>query len=418
MTHPHVLILAGGLGTRLRAAVQDLPKPMADIGGKPFLEHQIEYLKSQGFSQFTILAGYKGTLISDHFGNGASLGVEIQTIIEKEPLGTGGAAREALEHLRSDRFLLLNGDSMKVSDYRHFLSCAPEDALVTIGLHYTSDLSRYGSVRITPEGHVDSFVEKSKSPPVDGYINAGVYLFSRSLLPDLPQGRSSLETGVFPHLLKQKKVCGVPLGGRFIDIGTPESYALARERLPSWLKESPRPCLFLDRDGTLIRHVDYLHKPEDVEVIPEMIELLKIAKTKNWWTVIVTNQSGVARGLFTENDCEIVHAHIDKVLAGHGLKIDAWFFCPYHPKHGDSGYLRESPLRKPEPGMLLLASESLPIDMQKSVMIGDAAVDEIRLAGLRSFFVQGDHDLSAVKNKKAVFSSHAALLAHLNKTVF
>lgn len=395
------------MGSRLRSVISDVPKPMADIAGRPFLERQICYFRDQGFKKFTILAGYKGDLIERHFGNGDRLGVEIRTLIEREPLGTGGALRFALTESGERHFFLINGDSMLAGDYRYFLKYASQP--FAIALHYTSDLSRYGAVEVGERGKIRSFIEKSNVPAHDGFINAGVYSFTREILNWLPEGPSSIERDVFPKLCEKGLLSGLPLGGRFIDIGIPESYQLACEKLPGWLDAGRRPCLFLDRDGTLIRHVNYLHKSEDVDVIPEMIEAIRFARENDWWTVMVTNQSGVARGMFTEADCHAVHDHIDDELIKHGVHVDRWFLCPFHPHHGSGKYLRESPLRKPGPGMILRAMEELPIDLERSVMAGDHPGDQIDLPGLRCLLIRGDYDLSQAP-EEIVLASHAEFL--------
>ena len=97
-----------------------------------------------------------------------------------------------------------------------------------------------------------------------------------------------------------------------------------------WLVDKPRSCFFFDRDGTLIEHLHYLYKFEDVKLIPEMVELVKLANKSGWWTVVVTNQSGVARQKFTIQDCDLVHKHIDEELAKKNARVDGWYFCFHH----------------------------------------------------------------------------------------
>src|SRR5665213_489998 len=141
---PHVLILAGGLGTRLASVVKDIPKPMALVAGKPFLEYHIEFLRKQGFTDFTLLTGHLSNVIEKHFGDGQKFGVKISYSVETEPLGTGGAIRQAMEINESQNFLALNGDCLFTADFKRFVNSG--NAHLSIAVKYTKDLSRYGSV--------------------------------------------------------------------------------------------------------------------------------------------------------------------------------------------------------------------------------------------------------------------------------
>ncbi|MGZ3723698.1 MAG: nucleotidyltransferase family protein, partial [Bdellovibrionales bacterium] len=227
---PRVLILAGGLGTRLSKVLKDLPKPMAPIAGRPFLEYQIEFLRRQGFRKFTLLTGHLSDSIKNHFGDGKSFGVDIDFSVEHEPLGTGGAIRQAMEASTDQEFLVLNGDSLFAADLTRFLNFAKPP--ISIALKYTEDLSRFGSVTIDKEFNVTRFQEKTDSAR-EGYINAGVYFISRDALTLMPKGKFSFETEVMMPLANQLK--GIPCGGLFVDIGTPESFIWSQDHLPAWL---------------------------------------------------------------------------------------------------------------------------------------------------------------------------------------
>jgi histidinol-phosphate phosphatase family protein len=399
MILPRVLILAGGFGTRLASVVKDTPKPMAPIAGRPFLEYQIEYLKNQGFTRFTLLTGYLSEVIENHFGDGSRFGLEIDYSVEKEPLGTGGAIRLAMLKNPGDRFLVLNGDGLFATDYRRFVRLS--EGPLSLALKYSTELDRYGSVEIDKHFKVTQFREKS---PVlkEGYINAGAYLITAEALNLLPEGKSSIETMVFQPLAQEKILSGIPCGGKFVDIGTPDSFGWSQSHLPGWLKEEFKPCLFLDRDGVLIKNKNYLHKTEDVVIVPEVLDLIRETRKRGWYTVVVTNQSGVARGLYTKEDCDLVHRHIDAELARENLSVDLWFACYDHPDNA-------SLLRKPAPGMVLSACNQLPIDLSKSLMIGDNCTDQIELPDLRTLLVQGDYEHKYVYPRSTVVKSHAEL---------
>ncbi len=414
MSFPRVLILAGGFGTRLSQVVKDVPKPMAPVADRPFLEYQIEFLRKQGFRQFTLLTGYLSEVIERHFGDGSAFGVEISYSVETEPLGTGGAIRMAMEASRDDAFVVLNGDSMFATDIARFVqhSVAP----VSIALNYTSDLSRYGSVQIDSAQTVTKFAEKSDSA-VEGYINAGIYFITRSALELMPRGKFSFETEVMQPLGSQGKLKGIPCGGLFVDIGTPESFHWSHDHLPAWLEQKWKPCLFLDRDGVIVEHVNYLHKIEDAVLVPETLEFARYAKERGWWVVVVTNQSGVGRGIFTEEQCLRLNAYLDQEMTAAGAKPDAWE-CSYdHPVEGRGEFKRDSLRRKPKPGMLLKACDVLPIDISRSLMIGDNSTDQIELPGLRTILVQGDYELKNIRLGNRTAANFAELRALVKATV-
>jgi histidinol-phosphate phosphatase family protein len=406
MKSPRVLILCGGLGTRLSSVVKDVPKGMAPIAGKPFLEYQMEFLRKQGFGEFTLLTGHLSGSIEKHFGDGRKFGVQIDYSVEHSPLGTGGAIRQAMVASSAEKFLVLNGDCLFAADFKRFLKHARSP--ISLAVKYTKDLARYGSLTFDEKYQVTRFQEKSDIA-AEGYINAGAYLFDRSALALLPEGKFSIETDVFVPLSTSGKLCAIPCGGRFVDIGTPESFAWAQNHLPAWLNELLRPCLFVDRDGVLVRHKHYLHQTEDVFLVPEMCEVVRLAKKQNWHVVVVTNQSGVGRGLFTLEQCDRANAHIDKLLTAEGAKPDLWM-CSYdHPTEGQGIYRRDSLRRKPKPGMMLEACDLLSIDLERSLMIGDNSSDQIELPGLHTILVQGDFELKNIREGNQVTQNFAEL---------
>jgi NDP-sugar pyrophosphorylase family protein len=221
------LILAGGLGTRLRSVIGDLPKPMAPVAGRPFLEYQVAALRAQGLTDLVLSVGYRHELIEAHFGDGSAFGVRIAYAVEDQPLGTGGAVRLAAAALR-DRpaCLILNGDTYFEADFRllidrHLAAGAP----ATLALIRVPDAGRYGSVTLDPSGIVTGFAEKGSAGA--GLINAGAYAVSPAFLDDLPPEPTplSLERDVFPVLCRRGRLRGLALSGLNIDIGVPDSYA-------------------------------------------------------------------------------------------------------------------------------------------------------------------------------------------------
>jgi len=136
-----------------------------------------------------------------------------------------------------------------------------------------------------------------------------------------------------------------------------------------------RPAVFLDRDGTVNREVDYLADPAELELLPGAAEAIVRWNDAGWLVVVITNQSGVARGILTEDRLREIHDHLARILSEHGARIDAFHHCPHHPEIGKPPYLRDCDCRKPAPGMLLRAAAELSIDLPRSWVIGDSFRD-------------------------------------------
>ena len=223
-----VAIICGGLGKRLRSAVPDRPKPMAEIGGKPFLEILIDYVAGFGFRRFVLCTGYMGEMIEQHFKGRKNL--EFVFSREDKPLGTGGALKHAEAFIASPDFLAMNGDSLCNMDMKAFLEFhGSHGSAVSISLVEPKKEAEYGAVAIDDAGRVTSFTEKKAA---SAYINAGVYVFSHEVLGLIPRGEEySLEYGLFPSMMLARGIYGFVTGAELIDIGTAERYARARDLL-------------------------------------------------------------------------------------------------------------------------------------------------------------------------------------------
>ena len=214
-----VLILAGGKGTRIKHLLNDLPKPMFPVLGKPFLNYVINYLQGFGFKQFIISTGYKGEIIQKKFAANSN----ITFIHETEALGTGGAIINALPYINADNFLVLNGDTLFLMDYNLMLNfCTNKINYTSIALKVNTETGRYGNVNINAENKIISFAEKDANSTTN-LINAGIYLFNKNQIQQLALPKiNSVETDVFP-LLIQQGLYGFITEANFIDIGTPET---------------------------------------------------------------------------------------------------------------------------------------------------------------------------------------------------
>ncbi len=234
MTHEpeeiDVVILCGGLGRRLRDVVDDRPKVMAEINGRPFLNILIDYMAVQGFRTFILCVGYMADQITQYY-QGNTHPVDILFSEEKQPLGTGGAIKNAEIFIRSNPFLVMNGDSFCPVDARKFVNFhADNEALISIVLASTEQASDSGVVELDDIKRIIAFKEKGHKKK--GLANAGLYLFDRKVLSLIPNDTAySLEYELFPKLIN-KRLYGYLTKESFIDIGTPEKLKKAKECLP------------------------------------------------------------------------------------------------------------------------------------------------------------------------------------------
>jgi len=383
------VILCGGLGARLRGAVKDLPKSMAPLDGKPFLHYIVQQLKQNGFTKFLLLTGYKAESIERYFP-------DCDFSREAAPLGTGGALFNAFPKLEKE-FLLLNGDTFFDVDYKLLLNFVKKRQLAAcLALRAAQDIRRYGYVELTGDFKVKNFGEKTSLPNdlADGYINGGIYYFRKSILTKKYMScrgkKLSLEKEILPELAQKRMLYGLPLGGKFIDIGIPDDYQRAQTEIPRWLAQTPRPALFIDRDGTIIEDTGYVHG-KNLRFYTDTLELVKKYQQKNYLIIIVSNQSGIARGKFTAAEAELTNKVIYEKYLAEGIKIAKIIYCPYHPEGTVKKYKKRSIFRKPEAGMILSACEQFKIDIAQSLMYGDnKRIDKINLPYLRSKIRRGE----------------------------
>ena len=223
-----VLILAGGLGTRLRTAVPDTPKVLAPVCGAPFLAHVLDQVAATPLRRVVLLTGYRAGEVEQTFGSRHG-DIDLTYIREATPLGTGGAVRQAIEQMKNCTVLLMNGDSYCGADFAklHALHCRAEAAL-TMAAVRVPDASRYGRVHFDKLGRITSFIEKG-AVAGPGWINAGVSVIKRTLLEEMPLGKfTSLEREWLPRWLAPHRLLAYPTQAAFLDIGTPASYAAAQ----------------------------------------------------------------------------------------------------------------------------------------------------------------------------------------------
>jgi mannose-1-phosphate guanylyltransferase len=235
------VVLVGGMGTRLRPLTLSAPKPMLPTAGLPFLTHLLSRIADAGIEHVVLGTSYKAGVFESEFGDGSKLGLQIDYVVEDEPLGTGGGIANVSEKLRHDTALVFNGDVLSGADLRALLdSHGNSGADVTLHLVRVGDPRAYGCVPTDSDGVVTAFLEKTQDPPTD-QINAGCYVFKREVIERIPKGRAlSVEREVFPGLLQDGlRVCGYVDSSYWRDMGTPEDFVRGSADLVRGIAPSP-----------------------------------------------------------------------------------------------------------------------------------------------------------------------------------
>lgn len=368
-----VIVLAGGLGTRLRSVVSDVPKTMASVAGQPFLKHLIRYLLSQGIEKFIFSVGYKHEII-EKFLNEQFPTLNYQLSIESEPLGTGGAIQLACKRTSKQNIIVVNGDTLFKGNLQKALEMQLEsNAECSLLLKHMQNFNRYGTVELDSDYIVKNFREKQFFH--DGYINAGVYVLNVESFLDkeLPE-KFSFEKDYLEKFYPTRKIFGMIQDAYFIDIGIPTDLRKAQEELkqiPLQLENvDPGWTIFLDRDGVINyeKENDYILNWDEFEFYPGVIEAIKLLSKKFERIIVVSNQRGVGRGLMTEDDLLDIQRRMKTRIEEAGGRIDKMYYCiASDPKHF---------CRKPNPGMALQAVKDFAaIDLSRTIMVGNKMSD-------------------------------------------
>lgn len=382
------IILAGGLGTRLRDTVPDLPKCMAPLDNQPFLHHVIRHLLSQGIEKFIFSLGYKHEIILDFLDKEYPT-LNFDYVIEKEPLGTGGAIRFACEKANAKNVLVVNGDTLfKIDVTELSVNHANHSSFCSIALKPMKNFDRYGVVEINKQGVIKSFKEKQFY--TSGLINGGVYALDteKFMQKKFPE-KFSFEKDFLETEYPNNNLYGFIQDSYFIDIGIPEDYKRAQNELkylPPDLELIDKSwTLFLDRDG-VINHEkkdDYIRNWQEFHFYDGAKEALKILSKRFGKILVVTNQRGIGRSLMTEEDLESIHQNMIREIEASGGHINKIYYC--------TSTDTRHPNRKPNPGMAIRAlTDFRGIDLNRSIIVGNNISDMLfgRNAGIFTVFLK------------------------------
>ena len=402
------VIMAGGRGTRISSVASDIPKPMIKIEGKPVLEHELECLRDQGFTDIILTVSHLGNIIMDYFGDGSGVspatgkpfGVHIEYYFEKEPLGNAGALFKIKDRLDSD-FLLLNADAVFDVDFNRFVAFHKQHGgLVTLFTHPNSHPYDSGLIIADKNGAVEQWLAKEDKRPeyYRNRVNAGLHVINPSILEHsgidadkvgtVGENGKSIKVDLDRQLLKPLAETGKMFcydSPEYVkDMGTPERYYSVCEdyktgRVSGKNLKNKQKAVFLDRDGTINKYVGFLRYIDEFELIDGVADAINKINASGYLAIVVTNQPVIARGEVSFEELGVIHNKMETLLGKEGAYLDAIYFCPHHPHKGYEGERPELKFdcdcRKPKPGMLLKAALDFNIDLAQSWMIGDGEND-------------------------------------------
>ena len=397
------LLLAGGLGTRLRPLTDELPKCLAPIAGRPLLDYWIDRLDEAGISLARINTHAHAGQVRDYIaGVNERGGARLVESHEPELLGSAGtvAANADLAD-DADVILIVYADNLSDVDLGSFIRFHEgHDAPFSMMLFRAPNPRACGIAELDGEARIVSFVEKPENPSSD-LANAGLYAVDAEAYREMASLKAfDLGFEVLPRFTGRMR--GWLWGGYHLDIGNHAALEQARRDAASVFPGnaarggSRRRGVFLDRDGTLIEHVHYLDDPSRVRLAPGVGDALRRLRRAGFARVVVTNQSAVGRGRLTLDRLGEIHVELERRLASEGASVDAIYYCPDAPV-GDDRTVVENPDRKPGPGMLKRGASELGLDLGGSWMIGDLISDVLAglNAGCRSILVESGQATAA-----------------------
>jgi D,D-heptose 1,7-bisphosphate phosphatase len=390
------LLLAGGLGTRLRPLTDTVPKCLVRVIDRPLLDFWIDHLVEAGIRETRINTHALAEQVRAYIARVNSKG-QLHLIESHEPtlLGSAGTVSANADLADdADQIVIIYADNLSNIDLRPLLAFHHTHGdLVTMVLFRAPNPRTCGIAELDAEGRIVSFIEKPEQPATD-LANAGLYVIDADAYREIAaMGAFDLGFDVLPRFVGRMR--GWVWGGYHLDIGTHEALERARQDAARFFpvcrasqRARHRPAVFLDRDGTLIEHVHYLSDPAHVRLLPGAAEALMRLRRAGFLCVLVTNQSAIGRGMITEARLHDIHAEMNRQLAERGTALDGIYYCPDVPTEDDRTRV-ENPNRKPGPGMLLQAATDLDLELADSWMVGDLISDVLAglNAGCRSILV-------------------------------
>ena len=378
------VILAGGIGARLRPLTLDTPKPMVLVNNKPFLEYLIGLLKENGIKEVVLLLGYLPDKVKTYFGDGSKFGVGIKYSIGDVSFETGTRIKNA-ESMLDDYFLLMYSDNywpLNLNNLAEFHN--KRGALATVTIYANKDSSTKNNICVDEHGYVTKYDNTRQEKGLNG-VDIGFFIINKKIMDMAPKHNFSFEQEILPKLIEKKQLCGFRTQHKYYSISTIEKLKITEEFL------KPKKIIFLDRDGVINKRpgkADYVKSWKEFEFLPGAIDAISLLSKNGYEIYIITNQAGIARKAMTEDDLHIIHGNMEKELEKHDARINGIYYCPH-------GWDSNCECRKPKPGLFFKASYEHKFDLTKAIFIGDDERDlqAGNVAGCKTILVDGKNDL-------------------------
>ena len=370
-----VFILVGGKGSRLGNVTKKNPKPLIKVNKKPFLDYLISFFIKFNFREIILLTNYQSKKFFKKYNKKYIRNTRIICLNEDEYLGTSGSLKNSLGQAKK-QFMLCNGDTFFDINLFDFIKKFDNNKVCSLACSSSQkNLKRYSS-----------FSHKNNK-----YVSSGIYLFNKKKIKKFLIEKGSLENEVLKKIPK-KDIKFVKYKKKFIDIGTPKDLKKANKFLKSCFRKK---CSFLDRDGVINYDLGYVHKRKNFFWKKNVIKTIKYLNDNNYYVIVISNQSGIGRGLYKEEDVEKLHTWINQELSKKGAYIDKFYYAPYYEYSKNKKYTKGKKNRKPNIGMFLRAFYEFDIIKKSSFYVGDKDIDKIAAKnfGIKYLNVNNNSDI-------------------------
>lgn len=378
------VILAGGLGTRMRPFTDDAPKPMYLFQGQPFIHYLVEQVKSFGIDHVLLLLGYLPEKITDYLKDGTEYGLHISYDITPVEYNTGDRLIHA-QNMIEDTFLLMYCDNYCPIDFTRLCrEYENNNALIQLSVYENKDDYTKSNLRVE-DGMVTVYDKKRITPNLQG-VDIGYAIINKAVFQHITEKSVNFEAIVYPELVKQNKLYATVTKHRYYSVGSWERIHLTEQFFDNC------PTVFLDRDGTINKRAPkacYIENPEQFVWLEGAKEAIKLLKESGYRVILMSNQPGIARGNLSEDMLAQIHEKMqDELLQETGYQLDAIYYCPHNWDDGCE-------CRKPRPGMLYQAQKDYSLNLTECILIGDddRDIEAGAAAGCRTYQVIEDRNL-------------------------
>lgn len=381
------VILAGGLGTRMRPFTDENPKAMYPFCGKPFIEYLIEQVKDFGISKVLLLLGYMPDKIMDYLGDGSAYALNITYDVTPVEYNTGDRLLHAKD-LIDECFLLMYCDNYCPIDFSKLVyDYESNGALIQMSAYENKD--GYTKSNLLIDSNVGDLVKaydkKRVTPNLQG-VDIGYTIIEKDVLKYITETDMNFEAAVYPKVLELNRLYATVTKHRYYSVGSWERIELTQQFFDNC------PTVFLDRDGTINERPPkacYVERPEQFVWLEGAREAIGLLKASGYRVVLVSNQPGIARGNLTEDMLALIHKKMqDELEQRTGYRIDAIYYCPHNWDEGCE-------CRKPNPGMLYQAQKDFSLNLRECYLIGDddRDIEAGMAAGCKTYQVTEDRNL-------------------------